>query len=214
MTNSLRILLLEDSETDVALILHELRRSGMAVTTKSVESEEQFAEAIRTVSPHVVICGNSLADFDACAALAVIRTQSPGTPLLVVTAAIDGAKSVACVRAGAEDLILKQNIGRLAGAISDAIAVRKPLRALTPRQLEVLQLIAEGWRTREIAARLSLSAKTVESHRGEIMKRLGIHELVGLVRYAVRVGLVALGPNGRTGLSPAVHKESRSSLIA
>jgi DNA-binding NarL/FixJ family response regulator len=52
-------------------------------------------------------------------------------------------------------------------------------------------MVAEGHRTREIASRLSLSVKTVESHRGEIMKRLEIHDVVGLVRYAMRVGLVA-----------------------
>jgi DNA-binding NarL/FixJ family response regulator len=52
-------------------------------------------------------------------------------------------------------------------------------------------MVAEGYRTREIATRLKLSVKTVESHRGEIMKRLEIHDVVGLVRYAMRVGLVS-----------------------
>ena len=61
---------------------------------------------------------------------------------------------------------------------------------MTPRQLEVLQLVAAGHTSREIARRLKLSAKTVESHRGEVMKRLAIHDVVALVRYAVRVGLV------------------------
>jgi DNA-binding NarL/FixJ family response regulator len=56
--------------------------------------------------------------------------------------------------------------------------------------MEVLRLMAQGLTTPEIARRLSLSAKTVETHRGEIMKRVGIHDIVGLVRYAVRVGLV------------------------
>ena len=51
--------------------------------------------------------------------------------------------------------------------------------------------MAEGLTTPEIARRLSLSSKTVETHRGEIMKRVGIHDIVGLVRYAVRVGLVS-----------------------
>jgi DNA-binding NarL/FixJ family response regulator len=52
-------------------------------------------------------------------------------------------------------------------------------------------MVAEGHRTRDIANRLSLSVKTVESHRGEIMKRLEIHDVVGVVRYAMSVGLVA-----------------------
>jgi DNA-binding NarL/FixJ family response regulator len=63
--------------------------------------------------------------------------------------------------------------------------------ALTPRQREILQLIAEGGSTKEIAYRLGLSAKTVETHRAEIMRRLEIHDVAGLVRYAIRRGLVS-----------------------
>jgi DNA-binding NarL/FixJ family response regulator len=65
-----------------------------------------------------------------------------------------------------------------------------PFEKLTPRQREVLQLIAEGMSNKEIAARLNLSLKTVESHRTELMERLGIHGVAGLTRYAIRVGLV------------------------
>ena len=57
--------------------------------------------------------------------------------------------------------------------------------------MEVLRLMAQGLTTPEIARRLNLSGKTIETHRGEIMKRIGIHDIVGLVRYAVRVGLVS-----------------------
>ena len=64
---------------------------------------------------------------------------------------------------------------------------------LTPRQREVLQLVAEGLSTKEIARRLHLSTKTVESHRTDLMQRLDIHGIAGLVRYAIRVGIVALG---------------------
>lgn len=66
-----------------------------------------------------------------------------------------------------------------------------PEPALTPRQREVLQLIAEGHNTKEIAARLNLSAKTVETHRAQLMERLGIHDVAGLVRYAIRAGIVS-----------------------
>jgi DNA-binding NarL/FixJ family response regulator len=61
---------------------------------------------------------------------------------------------------------------------------------LTSRQREILQLIAEGHSTKEIAHSLGLSAKTVESHRSQLMDRLGIHDTAGLVRYAVRQGFV------------------------
>lgn len=63
---------------------------------------------------------------------------------------------------------------------------------LTPRQREILQLIAEGNSTKEIAAMLTVSVKTVETHRTQLMGRLGIHDIAGLVRYAVRTGLVSV----------------------
>ena len=67
----------------------------------------------------------------------------------------------------------------------------KPFEELTARQREILQLIAEGHSTKEIASKLELSAKTVDTHRTELMSRLGIHDIAGLVRYAIRVGLVS-----------------------
>jgi DNA-binding NarL/FixJ family response regulator len=63
---------------------------------------------------------------------------------------------------------------------------------LTPRQREILQLIAEGQSTKEIAQTLGLSVKTVETHRTQLMERLDIHDVAGLVRYAVRTGLISV----------------------
>jgi DNA-binding NarL/FixJ family response regulator len=65
-----------------------------------------------------------------------------------------------------------------------------PLEQLTPRQREILQLIAEGQSTKEIAYTLKLSVKTVETHRAQLMDRLEIYDVAGLVRYAMRVGLI------------------------
>jgi len=67
--------------------------------------------------------------------------------------------------------------------------VEGPLDVLTSRQREILQLIAEGHSTKDIGFRLGLSAKTVETHRAQIMERLDIHDIAGLVRFAIRVGL-------------------------
>jgi DNA-binding NarL/FixJ family response regulator len=64
---------------------------------------------------------------------------------------------------------------------------------LTPRQREILQLIAEGNTTKEIAKKLEISVKTVETHRTQLMERLDIHDIAGLVRYSIRVGLVEVG---------------------
>jgi DNA-binding NarL/FixJ family response regulator len=64
------------------------------------------------------------------------------------------------------------------------------LETLTPRQREILQLIAEGKSTKEIASILDVSVKTVETHRAQLMERLDIHDVAGLVRYAIRNGIV------------------------
>lgn len=69
-------------------------------------------------------------------------------------------------------------------------AAETPAGNLTPRQREVLQLIAEGHSTKQMAHRLGVSVKTVETHRAQLMERLGIHDVAGLVRYAIRVGIV------------------------
>jgi DNA-binding NarL/FixJ family response regulator len=65
-------------------------------------------------------------------------------------------------------------------------------KRLSPRQTEVLQLIAEGKSMKQIALGLSISVKTVESHRAALMNRIGIHDIAGLVRYAVKIGLIDL----------------------
>jgi DNA-binding NarL/FixJ family response regulator len=69
---------------------------------------------------------------------------------------------------------------------------RASIERLTPRQREILQLIAERHSTKEIAQVLSISVKTVETHRAQLMDRLGIHDVPGLVRFAIRTGLVSL----------------------
>lgn len=68
----------------------------------------------------------------------------------------------------------------------------KPLESLTPRQREILQLIAEGQSTKQIALSLNIGVKTVETHRAQLMYRLQIHNLAGLVRYAIRNDLIHL----------------------
>lgn len=67
---------------------------------------------------------------------------------------------------------------------------RDLLGTLSPRQREVLRLIAEGLTTKQIAQELEISVKTVETHRAQLMERLGIHDVAGLVRYAILVGLI------------------------
>ena len=188
--HALRILLLEDSEADAELITHELHKSGMTVMVGRVNSAEAFAAALRSFSPDVVISDHSLGQFDSLAALEMVRDECPTVPFIIVAGVLTGAQSVAAVRAGAEDIVLKMYMSRLGASVREAIAVRRPLQKLTSRQVQVLKLVAEGHRTRDIAIRLGLSIKTIESHRSEIMKRLQVHDVVSLARYAIRLGLI------------------------
>jgi DNA-binding NarL/FixJ family response regulator len=191
MTGSLRVLMLKNSEPDAEMIKQELSRAGLAPVTRCVDTESEFVSALDEFSPDVVISDDLSPQFGAAAALHLLRTLRPATPLIVVSDSLDGKSTVACVRAGAEDVVVKANISRLPDSISHAVSIRRPLHRLTPRQIEVLRMVAEGHRTRDIASALKLSVKTVESHRGEVMKRLGLHDVVSLVRYAARVGLIA-----------------------
>jgi len=188
---TLRILLLEDSPADAELVTLELRHAGLDAVTQRVDTEDAFVRAVRDFAPDVVLSDHSLAQFNSTAALRLLPTIRPATPLIVVAGALDAQTVVDCLKAGAEDYVLKGNLSRLRSAIDAALAVRRPLERLSPRQLEVLWLLAQGYSTREIARRLKLSVKTIETHRAEAMKRLDIHEIAGLVRYAVRVRLIS-----------------------
>ncbi|MEO8910077.1 MAG: response regulator transcription factor [Gemmatimonadaceae bacterium] len=190
MTKPLRVLVLDGSEANAELIRSELQRAEMKIEIERVDSEASFSAALSVFAPDVVLSDHNVDSFDSRDALTILRAERPITPLIVVTGVVDEAETVACIRSGAEDVILKSNLHRLAPSIAGAVSMRQPLEKLTHRQIEVLRLVAEGHRTRDIASRLKLSVKTVESHRGEVMKRLGIHDVVSLVRFAMRVGLI------------------------
>lgn len=80
-----------------------------------------------------------------------------------------------------------------ATAVTDNHRDQELLDRLTPRQRQILTLIAEGLTTKQIARTLNISVKTVESHRAQVTERLNIHDVAGLVRYAIRTGLVDVG---------------------
>jgi DNA-binding NarL/FixJ family response regulator len=90
--------------------------------------------------------------------------------------------------------ISKQVVEALKSRMSPETAEPSLPDPLTARQREILQLVAEGQSTKEIAATLGLSVKTVETHRTQIMNRLQIRDVAGLVRYAIRAGLVSADP--------------------
>jgi DNA-binding NarL/FixJ family response regulator len=186
----IRVLLIEQSAADAELIGQELREAGMQVALERVESEAELPSAIREFEPDVVLVEYLLFGLDFKSTVAMVQDLRPRTPVIVVSGPLKSGDSGCFVRAGAETFISKTNLSRLAPAISAAMDARSPLEKLTARQIEVMRLVALGLRTRDIAAQLKLSVKTIESHRQEVMRRLGLRNMADLVRYAVRVGLV------------------------
>jgi len=145
---------------------------------------------------------------ESCPRCSVIILSVHGDPAYVSRALKAGARGYLLKNASPEELELAiQSVhqgGRyLSPAVSDAVidgfvdgsgTPVDPVDRLTQRQREILQLVAEGLTTKEIATRLDLSVKTVESHRSNIMERLDIHNLAGLVRFAIHHGLVVTDP--------------------
>lgn len=162
----------------------------MRVVTERVETKDAFIEALHSFGPDVVLADNALTQFDSIAAMEILRAVRPAAPLIVVSGGMDERCIVAIMRAGADDVVPRSDLKSVADNINAALDVRRPLERLTSRQLEVLRLVAEGNTTPQIAQKLKLSVKTIETHRSELMRRLGVHDVVQLVRFAVRVGLV------------------------
>lgn len=115
----------------------------------------------------------------------VVKDAAPEELAIAIRAAAAGQQYLSPVVAGhlLTDYLRQQR--------GDTEALRNPLDALTPRQRQILQLVAEGHSTRSIADRLSISVKTVETHRAQLMERLEIRDVAGLTRFAVRNGLIA-----------------------
>ena len=121
----------------------------------------------------------------------VRRALSHGASGYLVKSA-DAAELELAIRAASRgDVWLSPSVSRsVVRSMLDKTAHDEPFEILTPRQREVLQLVAEGKTSKDIADRLGLSVKTVESHRAQLMKRLGVTNLPALVRTAIRLGVV------------------------
>ena len=189
---AIRVLLLHG--LDEASVGAGLVGEDMMLIEEHAESPDAFAAALLRLEPNVIIAPAS-DKADAIQTVRIAQELCPAAAVILVVDSIDETAAVAALRAGAETLILRRNFSRLRTAIDAAVAVRKPLTLLSRRQMEVLRLVASGKTTRVIAETLGLSAKTIESHRTALMKRLGVHDVTALVRFAVRVGLAPVYEN-------------------
>lgn len=186
----LRVLLLEGNPQDAEGVTRALEHIDQSWVVQSVETESDYISALDDFAPDVILSDDSSGDFGSIEALRLAQDRRPGSPFLII--ADDCYPStLESIKAGAADFLRKADLSRLGPSITAALDARARLRKLSTRQLEVLQLLSSGRSTRNIAESLNLSVKTVETHRAQVMKRLGIRELAGLVRYSIHVGLVS-----------------------
>jgi DNA-binding NarL/FixJ family response regulator len=209
----LRVVLVDEPSASGDSLIGALRATGRDVVVERADSEDALLALLKGFWPDVLFTATHPGQLGLPAILAAVRTIRPAVPVILLAGPGDGHRTAAWIRAGVEEVIRRDAIGEAAGAVQRALEVRQPLARLSPRQIEVLRLITEGLTSREIAARLELSEKTVETHRSAVAQRLGIRDVAGLVRYAVRVGLTSLAPpfDGRkreAGAGLAAHRGS------
>lgn len=211
---SIRILLADDHNLMRAGIRSLLEKIvGVEVVGEASDGREAF-ESVKAHAPNIVLMDIAMAGLNGLEATARIIKEFPQVRVIILSMHANEEYVVQTLRAGAAGYLLKdaataelelaiQAVARGDTYLSPAISrrviedylgrtsnQRNPGEQLTPRQREILQLIAEGKSTKEIAFVLNVSIKTVETHRTQLMDRLNIHDIPGLVRQAMRMGLV------------------------
>lgn len=192
------------------------KQPGMVVVGEAENGHQAIAVAHKT-QPDVVVMDVSMPELNGIDAAKRITDEQPRTKIIALSMCADRRYVVAMLSAGASGYLLKNAaadelvqaihttvLGRtylspeIAGVVVDSLRERtvpeEPIHAgvLSSREREVLQLLAEGRTSKEIAAQLHVAVTTVETHRRQIMSKLGLHSIAGLTKYAIREGLTSL----------------------
>lgn len=210
---NVRVLLVEDHQL-VRAGIHALldRMTGVDVVAE-VSDGAEAVKAVEVMQPDLVLMDVAMPGLNGLEAASRITRQWPAVRIIMLSMHANEEYLRQALKAGAMGYLLKgADLAELEEAIrivsegapylTPSVArytievnrpgdVREltPIERLSPRQREILQLIAEGHSTKEMAYRLKLSAKTVETHRAQLMERLDIHDIAGLVRFAIKAGL-------------------------
>jgi DNA-binding NarL/FixJ family response regulator len=187
--------------------------AGVEVVAEAADGHEVL-RLVDKLRPRLVLMDIAMPGLNGLEATARIVKAHPRTAVIVLSMHAGEEYALQALRAGASGYVLKDAdltelelaitaVARGETYLSPAMSKHlvadyrrraagdlDPLAHLTPRHREVLQLIAEGHTTKGIAAKLKVSVKTVETHRSQIMERLDIHDVAGLVRFAIRMRLV------------------------
>ena len=206
----IRVLVVDDH----AVVREGLRaflelQDGIEVAGEAADGEEAVTAAERLV-PDVILMDLVMPRLDGVAAMRVLRERLPATRVIVLTSFLDDDKLLPALRAGAAGYLLKnappQDLARAVRAahagealLDPVVAARlvdtlagdeEPLDRLTPREREVLQLIGRGFPNKRIARELDISEKTVKTHVGHVLAKLGVTDRTQAAVAAVRAGLV------------------------
>jgi DNA-binding NarL/FixJ family response regulator len=212
-----RVLLADDHTLVRAGIRALVEAVEGAVIVAEADNGRDAVALARTHRPDLIVMDISMKELNGIEATLQIKAENPDARVLILSMHATEDFVRRALKAGVAGYIVKDSaplelrmaieaIGRGEVFVSSRVSRhlvssiaggRAPsdtseLDALTPRQREILQLIAEGRSTKEIAFALSVSIKTVETHRAALMERLGIHDVAGLVLFAVRHKLVAV----------------------
>jgi len=206
----LRVLLADDHQTLRQGLKALLELQGLQVVAEASDGRAAVEEA-RKMRPDVAVLDVAMPVLNGVEAAREIAAASPRTVVILLTALADARFAMDALRAGIRGFVDKsQGADELLRAIRDvwegglylgpgasqavvdASMAANLQRAdrLTPREQQVVRLVAEGKATRAIAGELGISVKTAEFHRGRIMEKLNIHSTAGLVRYAIREGMI------------------------
>ncbi len=213
--NSTHVLLADDHVLVRAGIRTLLEKIPNVKVIGEAASGREALEMVKTKLPNLVLMDIAMADLNGLDALSRISKDFPEVKVMILSAHANEEYVIRALRSGAAGYIVKDaataelelavsSVGDGKTYLSPSISrtaidsylerigdVVSPLEQLTSRQREILQLIGEGKNTKEIASTLQISVKTVEAHRLQLMERLRIHDVPGLVRFAIRTGLVS-----------------------
>ena len=206
----IQVLLADDHPIVLRGLKILLEREGIRVAAEAADGREAVARATE-IRPDVAILDLAMPILNGLDAAGEIMQTSPGTKTILLSVHGEDQYILAALRTGVHAYVLKsqafadlvqaiREVHRgttyMSPGISRAVVeayrgrAEPPHDPLSPREREVLQLIAVGKSTKELAGILGMSVKTAESHRSRIMGKLGVHEIAGLVRYAIRRGLI------------------------